>query len=166
MFGLHLAVAISCYWGIKGCFWAWKLWLPERLCGNRLDIPDMTALTQGAEGSKNVQSCLKEKKNTFWCSERMINTFTESWLLDTWEPLCQVILLRKGGYTVCTIMCEVWFGYTRGRVALEASFYADPPQKRITGFAALSSHPDGIQGSSDSPEQALQSLCQPQISLT
>lgn len=114
-----------------------------------------------------VQSCLKEKKKkTFWSSERMINTFTESWLLDTWEPLCQVILPRKGGYTVCTIMCEVWFGYTRGRVALEASFYADPPQKRITGFAALSSHPDGIQGSSDSPEQALQSLCQPQISLT
>lgn len=41
--------------------------------------------------------------------------------------------------------------------------------KRITGFAALSAHPDGIQGSFDSPEQALQLLRQPllpKISLT
>lgn len=60
---------------------------------------------------------------------------------------------------------KVWFGCTRGtcRVALDASCYADPHSspKRITGFAALSAHPDGIQGSSDSPEQALQLLCHP-----
>lgn len=84
MFGLHLAVAISCYWGIKGCFWAWKLWLPERLCGNRLDIPDMTALTQGAEGSKNVQSCLKEKKKIL--SGAQSGWLTHSQSRDCWTP--------------------------------------------------------------------------------
>lgn len=65
---------------------------------------------------------------------------------------------------------KVWSGCTRGTcgVALEASCYADPHSspKRITGFAALSAHPDGIQGSFDSPEQALQLLCHPQIALT
>lgn len=68
---------------------------------------------------------------------------------------------------------QVWFLQKRQRlrVALEASCYADPHSspKRITGFAALSAHPDGIQGSFDSPEQALQLLRHPllpKISLT
>lgn len=50
--------------------------------------------------------------------------------------------------------------YDRHRIELEAPFYADPHSfpKRITGFVALSAHPDGIQGRCDGPEQALQLL--------
>lgn len=84
--------------------------------------------------------------------------------------ICMCKSIKEGR---CNVICmslspKVWFQFTRGRAASEASCYADPHSspKRITGFAALSAHPDGIQGSFDSPEQALQLLCHPQISLT
>lgn len=50
-----------------------------------------------------------------------------------------------------------------GRVALEASYFTEP--KRITAFVALSAHPDGIQSSCDSPEQAFQLLWAPHLLL-
>lgn len=84
-----------------------------------------------------------------------------------WTPAhtCeQEVLGRKSRDATCMpLSSQVWFQGTRGRVALEGSCYADPHSspKRITGFAALSAHPDGIQGSFDSPEQALQLLCHP-----
>lgn len=76
----------------------------------------------------------------------------------------QEVLGRKSRDATCMpLSSQVWFQGTRGWVALEASCYADPHNspKRITGFAALSAHPDGIQGSFDSPEQAFQLLCHP-----
>lgn len=164
------------------------LWLLGWLFRNSLVILDMTVLYWRRERKQWDQT----HENTLWISGRMVNVVPSSEhsvnILPGYICLCGCVSVQVNAHWhimhhLCwtknvkeessDVICmplppQVWFQSTKGRVASEASCYADPHSspKRITGFAALSAHPDGIQGSFDSPEQALQLLCHPQISLT
>lgn len=87
---LDQSVLISCYWDVKGCFWAWKLWLLGWLCEQSGHPGHDCADVEGWRWGGNLWGCSHATEGSCLKKKILCGAQVEWWIYsqrdDCWTP--------------------------------------------------------------------------------